>query len=1062
MNSGKIKFLSRKNALLLAGLVLAACAVASMLLFGFRVSPAGSPLTTAKPSPRINLAGISLPFVENQGQWDSRIRFRADLFSGALLVTEEELAYNLVYAGSGRVELSAGVEDWPASDPTSRRTLVLKEKFLAADGQELSLTPAGKEAAGTAVSYFNSPIPTSWRRRLPSYSSLKLGRIYPGIEVELKATAGNVEKVFYLAPGARVEDVSIKVEGVDALSLSDNGRLVLNSQAGPLEMVKPVGYQEIAGQRLPVEVSYEVRGRDEYGFRISGPYDPDFPLVIDPALSTLSASTFMGGTGNDRGYCIRVNSAGKVYVAGYTVSIFKSDFPTTTGVFDTSVNGSYDIFLSRLNDSLTQLEASTYLGGNSADYVHSLSIAEDGNIFLTGITSSRDFPVTAGAFQTQYRGGEYDAFVVKISPDLDLLLGSTFLGGSGIDYGADLKVIPTSYNNDTIVVVGMTGSADFPVTPGTYSQNLRGGQDAFVAVMSNSLGTMAAATFIGGSDYDIASAVAVDGLGHFWVAGRTRSADFPVTPGAFDETYNGDYDGFALHLLPQLNVLYSSTYIGGSGADFLYALGLEGEIDPAVYIAGYTSSSDYPVSGNAYDTTFSGIYDVFVSKLDNSLNYLVASTFLGGVSEDICRSLVVDASGNPYIAGWTRSANYPITSFTYDPGHNGGWDAFVTKLSVKLGAALASTFIGGSADDLAYDLTIDSSGNVYITGYTQSSAFPVTEDTYDKDISGTDVFVARFEAVGSYQLTVSRSGDGSGSVTSIDGGIDCGSDCSETYDEGFIVTLKAEPGENSVFGGWSGDIASPVNPIYITMNSNKNITASFVPAEATYTLTVVKSGPGNGTVTSEDEEIDCGDTCSATYQAGTLVKLTATPDELSGFERWDGDISATTKTVSFLMDGDKTVIAVFGPYPLSDLGGEWVSLKASRFLGQTIVLSGFLKLINHGDGELKGNYKISYYLSADGQSLDRLIETRSLSYNLASDTTRIITVAWYLSQNLNPVGQYLIAVLDADNEIEEKDETNNRIVFGPINAISENGDTSREQKTGVKKLAEAIKNKIGK
>ncbi|MGQ9802085.1 MAG: DUF7948 domain-containing protein [Candidatus Saccharicenans sp.] len=1034
----------------------------SLLLFGFRVSPAGSPLTSTEPSPRVNLAGISLPFVENQGQWHSRVRFKADLFSGALLVTDEELIYSLVSAGSGKVSQDARNDDWLASDQIGLRTLVFKEKFLAADGQELALTPAGKEAARTAVSYFNGQDTHTWRRKLPSYGWLQLGRIYPGIEVELKATAGNVEKFFYLAPGARVEDINIKIEGVDTLSLSDNGHLVLNSPAGPLEMAKPVGYQEIAGQRLPVEVAYEVRGRDVYGFRVSGAYDPDFPLVIDPALRTLSASTFIGGTGNDRGYCIGVNSAGKVYVAGYTVSIFQSDFPTTTGVIDTSANGSYDLFISRLNYSLTQLEASTYLGGNSADYVHSLSIAEDGNIFLTGITSSRDFPVTAGAFQTQYQGGEYDAFVVKISPDLDLLLGSTYLGGSGIDYGADLKVIPGSYNNDTIVVVGMTGSADFPVTPDTYSSTLSGSQDAFVAVMYNSLSSLAAATFIGGTDYDIASAVALDGLGHFWIAGRTRSADFPVTPGAFDGTYNGDYDGFVLHLPPQLNILYSSTYIGGSGADFLYALGLTGETNPEVYVAGYTSSSDFPVSESAYDKTFSGISDVFVSKLDTSLSYLVASTFVGGVAEDLCRALVVDTNGNPYIAGWTRSAGYPVTSFTYDGGHNGGWDAFVSKLSVKLGAVLASTFIGGGADDLAYGLAIDNTGSVYITGYTQSSSFPITEETYDKEISGTDVFVARFAAVGSYQLTVSRSGEGSGSVTSIDGGIDCGSDCSETYDEGYIVTLEAKPAENSVFGGWSGDVTSPDNPIYFQMDSNKNITASFAPAGATYTLTVVRSGPGNGTVTSEDEEINCGDTCSATYPAGTLVKLTATPDELSGFERWDGDISGTTKTISFLMNNDKTVVAVFGPYPLSDLSGEWISLKVSRFLGQTIVLSGFLKMINDGDGELKGNYKISYYLSADGHNLNTLIETRSLSYNLAPDSTRIITVAWYLSQNLNPVGKYLIAVLDADNEIEEKDETNNRVVFGPITASTENEGTGQEQKTGVRKLAEAIKGKIGK
>jgi len=213
-----------------------------------------------------------------------------------------------------------------------------------------------------------------------------------------------VEKFFYLGPGSRVEDITIKVEGVEALNLSDRGQLVLRSAVGPLEMVKPVGYQEIDGRREYVEVAYEVRAHDEYGFKICGSYNPDYMLVIDPALSTLSASTYIGGTGNDRGYCISVKAEGQLYVAGYTVSVFQSDFPTTTGVIDTSANGSYDIFISRLNNSLTQMEASTYLGGQGTEHVNGLAIDGQGNIYLTGITSSRDFPVTTGSFQTQYRG----------------------------------------------------------------------------------------------------------------------------------------------------------------------------------------------------------------------------------------------------------------------------------------------------------------------------------------------------------------------------------------------------------------------------------------------------------------------------------------------------------------------------------------------------------------------------------------------------------------------------------------------------------------------------------
>ncbi|RFT16422.1 MAG: hypothetical protein OP8BY_1600 [Candidatus Saccharicenans subterraneus] len=1059
MKSGKGKPVSGGRVFGLAGLVASAAVLAAFILIGFRTvsnAPANEkPVTT----PRVALAGISLPFVPNEGQWDSRLKFRADLFTGTLAVTDRELIFSLLSFKAGRAEGQAGDTDLPEAARRRGRLLVFKERFLSAKGQPAVFALSGKQPAGTRVAYFRGQNSGTWKSKLAGYNSLGLGEIYPGIEVELRASGGNVEKFFYLRPGSKVEDINIKVEGVEALGLSDEGHLVLHTAAGPLEMVNPVGYQEIEGRREYVDVAYEVRARDEYGFQIRGPYNPEYTLVIDPALSTLSASTYIGGTGNDRGYCVGVNAEGQVYVAGYTVSVFQSDFPTTTGVIDTSANGSFDIFISRLNNSLTQLEASTYLGGQGADYVNGLGIDGEGNVYLTGITSSRDFPVTTGAFQTQYRGGDYDTFVVKIAPNLDLLLGGTYLGGSGTDYSAALALLPAQ---DAVVIGGMTDSANFPVTEGTYSTSLSGSQDAFVAILGGGLDSLAAATFIGGGDYDIASAVAVDGLGHFWVAGRTRSTNFPVTAGAYDGTYNGDYDGFVVHLSPMLDFIYSSTYIGGSGADFLYALALDGAVNPAVYVAGYTSSSDFPVTEGAYDTIFSGLTDIFVSKFDSALGSLIGSTFVGGVSDDRCRALVVDDRGNPYLAGWTRSAGYPITTGTYDPSHNGGWDAVVTKLSVKLGAVLASTFLGGVADDLAYGLALDAQGNVYVTGYTQSSAFPVTNDTYDKEISGTDVFVARFAAVGSYQLTISRAGTGSGLVSSQDGGIDCGSDCSESYDEGYTVTLTATPGEGSVFGGWSGDVTGPDNPIKIVMDSDKSITAKFVPAEDTYTLTVLKSGPGNGTVTSEDEEIDCGEVCSATYPAGTLVKLTATPDEFSGFDSWQGDISGTSKTISFIMDGDKTAVAVFGPYPLADLTGEWSSLKVSRFLGRTIILTGFLKMINDGDGELKGNYKIAYYLSPDGQNLGTLLETRSLSYNLLADSTRLLAFVQYLSQSQNPVGKYLIAVMDVDNEIEEKNEDNNRVVYGPITESTGSGTGEQGQRLELKKLSEAIKNKLGK
>jgi hypothetical protein len=316
--------------------------------------------------------------------------------------------------------------------------------------------------------------------------------------------------------------------------------------------------------------------------------------------------------------------------------------------------------------------------------------------------------------------------------------------------------------------------------------------------------------------------------------------------------------------------------------------------------------------------------------------------------------------------------------------------------------------------------------------------------------------------VNGYLLTLNRAGDGSGSVRSKDGGIDCGSDCSEVYDEGFKVTLAATPESDSVFGGWTGDVFSTDNPLTATMDSEKTITARFVPAGATYTLTIVKSGPGNGTVTSEDEQIDCGEVCSAVYEAGTLVKLTAAPDEFSGFDSWTGDVYGEDKTISFLMDSDKTVIVVFGPTPLPDLTAEWQSLKIARFLGKTNIISGILELKNVGEAGISGGCKISYYLTAGGESLDTLLTTRTLNDSLPAESSRPLTFAHYLDNSLELTGKYLVAVIDPDSLIEEKDETNNLAVFGPISGSTETETRSLEKSPVIRKISETMRKMVEK
>jgi len=1052
--------------------------------------------------PKIELAGLSLPFVANEGQWRSQIKYQAGLFSGKFLVTDQELVYSLTLVNQEN-DKELAIEAERSVNPVSsepemtesrtrgnQRPVFFRESFLTADGWPATFSPCGQEEAPSRLSYFEGNNPRNWKRGLAGYNSLSLGSIYPGIEVRLKASGQNVEKLFYLQPGARAEEIRVRVDGVDSLQVNQAGELILSTGQGELAMMKPAGFQEENGQQTRVEVAYELKGQNEYGFKINGSYNPDMALVIDPALSILSAATYLGGTGNDRGFCLAVDSTGRVYVAGYTLSS-SGDFPVTDGAYDRTSHGEYDLFVSKLSADLKTLEASTYLGGLGTDYLYSLALDSSGYVYLAGVTSSSDFPIIPGAYQGFHQGGDYDAFVAKLAPDLSSLLASTYLGGSGTDYGASL-LLDSSLN---IYLTGTTSSADFPVTAGTYSQTYQGGYDAYVAKLSNSLEALLASTFVGGSDYEIGSALALGGpylipgsiqttatsqlttgsevrkkvsgresddkssikkqantrsviynsslkkntgltqlpAGNgyeytIYVAGRTRSGDFPVTGGAYSQVANGGYDGFVFRISADLTELYASTYIGGSGDDFIYALAPDHQGN--VFVAGYTASTDYPVLTGAYSTSLKGSYDLLISKLSGSLDYLLSSTYLGGADEDYCRSIAVDPYDNVYLTGWTRSDDFPVVSGSYDTTTGGSLDAILSKISANLQVLLASTYLGGAGDDLGYALTVDSSGNVYVTGYTSSSAFPVTDETYDDSLSGTDVFVAKFGAANQYLMTVSVSGQGQ--VVSTDGGIDSSLDNSQVYDAGEKVTLVATPATGYLFGGWGGDIYSTATSVTVTMDSDKTITAKFAPEGVSYTLTILKSGSGNGTVTSDDEAIDCGTVCSQTYTSGTLIKLTAKPDENSGFEGWSGDISATTATVPVIINGNMTIMAVFGPPPLPDLTGTWHDLKITKFLGRTTILTGFFDLNNIGQAAAASGYSIAYYLSSDGTSLDLPLNTRGISLPLLAESSRQLMFTRYVEGSVNVSGKYLVAVIDPDNKLAEENKTNNRIIYGPL------------------------------
>jgi hypothetical protein len=410
-----------------------------------------------------------------------------------------------------------------------------------------------------------------------------------------------------------------------------------------------------------------------------GAYDQGHNGNSDVFVARLSASgdsllwsTFLGGGGEDVGRSLVLDLSGNPVVTGYTSS---SDFPTTPGAYDQTHNGQYDVFVARLSASGDSLLWSTFLGASGFDYGLSLVLDLSGHPVIAGDTRSSDFPTTPGAYD-QTHNGLRDVFVARLSVSGDSLLGSTFLGGSDLDYGNSLVLDLSGHP----VVAGVTQSSDFPTIPGAYDQGHNGGRDVFVARFSVSGDSLLGSTFLGGSDNDLGYSLVLDLSGHPVVAGETQSSDFPTTPGAYDQGHNGGRDVFVARFSASGDSLLGSTFLGGSDLDYGNSLVLDLSGHPVV--AGVTQSSDFPTTPGAYDPTHNGAYDVFVARFSASGDSLLGSTFLGGSDNDLGYSLVLDFSGHPVVMGETQSSDFPTTPGAYAPTHNGAYDVFVAKFEI--------------------------------------------------------------------------------------------------------------------------------------------------------------------------------------------------------------------------------------------------------------------------------------------------------------------------------------------------------------------------------------------
>ncbi|MEE8575292.1 MAG: SBBP repeat-containing protein, partial [Thermodesulfobacteriota bacterium] len=458
-----------------------------------------------------------------------------------------------------------------------------------------------------------------------------------------------------------------------------------------------------------------------------------YTLTIYEML-VLDYSTYLGGTGWDMGYGIAVDSSENAYVFGYTGS---TDFPTVAAIDPTKSSGN-DVFVTKINAAGSALVYSTFLGGTMDEFGNSIAVDSTGAVYVTGLTQSSNYPTDTAIYGSY--GGNGDAYVTKINAAGSALVYSTYLGGTGGDWGHSIALD----SSRAAYVTGYTYSSNFPTASAIYS-SYGGSGDAFVTKINAAGSALTYSTYLGGAATDEGNGIVVDSSNNAYVTGQTYSSDFP-TASPIDIALSGSSDAFVTKINEAGSALTYSTYLGGSGGEEGHAVDVDST--GAAYVTGGTLSTDFPTASAIYGSlTGFGNYDVFITKLNASGSALTYSTYLGGSSSEQGYGIAVDSSGSAYVTGYTYSNDFPTVSAIYG-SYGGSNDAFVTMVNAAGSALAFSTYLGGTGEDWGHGLAIDSSGSAYIIGFTESSDFP-TVSAIDGTFNGgtRDAFVAKITGI---------------------------------------------------------------------------------------------------------------------------------------------------------------------------------------------------------------------------------------------------------------------------------------------------------------------------
>lgn len=702
----------------------------------------------------VPISFAQLEFIENRGQWAGDFQFKTDIPNGAfflerngftVLQQKQEDMDKLQARMHGHVHGSDKDEFVPLSnDPITIHNHAYRVRMVGSNEKAIPIPDKPLEGYHN---YFLGDDPSRWKGNCGLFQAVTYKDIYPNIDIRYYTDQGTLKYDFIVHPGGDPNQIVLRIEGADQLSIR-NKDLIIGTSVGEIRELFPYTYQHTKTGRKEVTCRFDLDRKNRVRFNLDE-YDSTATLVIDP---TVIFCSFTGSSADNWGYTATYGPDGSMYIGGI---VYNNGYPVSVGAFSTvfnggtneDLNGPYDIALMKLSaNGRTRIWAS-FLGGRGNEQPHSLFCDPQGNLVMAGRSSSSNYPKT---MPQQGPGGFYDIVVTKFNSAGSGLIGSVQMGGSGDD-GVNIK--------PKFISLNLPGG----VTDGAYETRRNYGDDA-------------------------RSEVILDAANNIYVASCTQSENFPTTPGAIQSTFGGgvipqiQQDGVILKFSANLDAVLFSTFFGGTGSDACFVLSIS-PTTGLLYVGGATSSSNLPgdrtgVLGGSYQ---GGATDGFITQLAPDGSAIFKTTYAGTNGNDMLYGLQFDKAGNPYIAG-TTTGSWPVINATYnDPGAR----QFIAKLKPDLSTFQYSTVFGTVTNVPNISLTamlVDRCENVYVSGwgggFNNRRGYPcagtagmrVTSDATQRNTDGKDFYFFVLEKNATRQLFGSFFGQNGGFDDHVDGG----------------------------------------------------------------------------------------------------------------------------------------------------------------------------------------------------------------------------------------------------------------------------------------------------